>query len=92
MSEQGYIDKACDIIKEKVSKKQILAVIADVIILRIQVPPDIKQQALFLGIKIGCIALITLVALIIQWDLDKKGASNGKENGNSGVPADAGRV
>ena len=77
MAEQGLTDKALDVIKEKVSKKQILAVIADVIILRIQIPAEVKQQALFLGVKIACIALITLVALVIQWDLDKRGKGNG---------------
>jgi len=71
MSETGYIDKAVEIIKEKVSKKQILAVIADFIILRIEIPPEVEQQALFIGIKIGCITLITLVALFFQWNLDK---------------------
>ena len=72
MADAGYMDKALDVIKEKVSKKQILAVIADVIILRIQIPPEVEQQALFIGIKIGCITLITLVALFFQWNLDKK--------------------
>lgn len=65
------IEKLIEFLKEKASKKQILAVIGIIVILLINVPLEGKWIAMFAMAKICSITIIVIVGQLVQWNLDK---------------------
>jgi hypothetical protein len=71
---------------DKVSKKQIIAIVGMILELMVEVPANLDNMALwcYFG-KIVSIAVITVFALTYQWSIDKKEKPNEKINN---VPGD----
>lgn len=75
------IEKLIEFLKEKASKKQILAVIGIIVILLIDIPLEGKWLAMFAMTKIISVAFIVFVGQLVQWNIDKE-KKNVKENAN----------
>ena len=75
------ISKEIEFLKEKVSKKQIVAVLAIISIMMIEIPPDTKYLPLLILAKIIAITLLAGYAIHLQTNLDKE-KNNVKEEIN----------
>ena len=66
------ISKEIEFLKEKVSKKQIVAVLAIISIMMIVIPPDTKWTPLLILTKIIAITLLAGYAIRLQTNLRKQ--------------------
>jgi len=79
------IDKIIELAKEKLSKKQIIAVVGILAILSIVLTTN--ESIIFPTVKAVCIMIVVLVSNYFQWDIDKEKNNENKTDNVDDVPA-----